>query len=184
VKEKSYYNQEIRLYEPKSNIAFGLFVAILCLGLGVLFPFLGKWQPLSIGGSLIFIGASLLTCLFCIKLLRSPTLIINAEGIHSLKPALRMEIKWEEIDAIYRINAKFSPGFAVDLSPAGLLSFFTRQGKAPPRVLDTSVPQLALGIPQSNLPVPVDHLLSQIQEQFAEQIASYHIDVDDGREES
>jgi len=40
VKEKSDYNQEIRLYEPKSNIALGLFVAILCLGLGVLSPFL------------------------------------------------------------------------------------------------------------------------------------------------
>lgn len=45
------------------------------------------------------------------------------------------------------------------------------------------MPQLALGILQSNLSIPVSQLLSLIREQFAEQIAYYHIDLDDGRGE-
>lgn len=105
--------------------------------------------------------------------------MINAEGICSLHPMLRTKIKWEEIDFIYRINRRKGAVFAVDLSPAGLISFFSRQGRGIPGYLNISEPQLALGIPETNLPLPVDQLLAQIRERFSAQLAYYHIDVDD-----
>jgi len=177
------HKQSITLYVPKSNVLVAIFIGF-CLPLGVILPFYLGWRfPILVGGLfLIILGVTSL--LLAWKMIRHPMLIINAKGIYCLHPLLRINVQWEEIASIYRINRRNGMVFAVDVSPAGLLSFFTRQGKAPPRIVDTSVPQLALGIPQSNLPVPVDQLLSQIQEQFAEQIASYHIDLDDGREES
>lgn len=147
-------------------------------------PFFLGWQFPTLLGSLFLILLGITGLILVWKMIHHPMLIINAEGIYSLHPLLRTNIQWEEIASIYRIRRRNGAVFAVDIAPAGLISFFTRQGKASPRALETATPQLALGIPQSNLPVPVDQLLSQIQEQFAEQIAYYHIDLDNGQEES
>lgn len=176
------HNQNITLYVPKSNVLVAMFIGF-CLPIGVMLPFFLGWQlPVLVGGFfLIIFGITGLILSW--KLIHYPTLSINAKGISSLHPLLRTDIQWEEIASIYRINRRNGAVFAVDLSSAGLLSFFTRRGKDSSRVLDTSVPQLALGILPSNLPLPVDQLLSLIREQFAEQIAYYHIDLDDGQKE-
>jgi hypothetical protein len=176
--------QNITLYAPKSNVLIAIFLGF-CLPLGIMLPFLLGWQFPILLSSLFLIVSGIAFLILAWKMIHRPALIINAKGIFSLHPLLRTDIQWEEIASIYRINRRRNGAvFAVDISPAGLLSFSSRQSKSPPHVLDTSMPQLALGIPQSNLPIPVDHLLSQIRAQFAEQIAYYHIDLDDGQEES
>ena len=117
------------------------------------------------------------------KMLHDPILVINAEGIYSQAPFLKAHVKWEEIDSIYRINAKNKSVLAVDASPTGLLTISSRQGGHIPKGIDITVPQMTLGIPSTNLPLPVEQLLSLIRERFSDQLGRYKIDLDDGYEE-
>jgi hypothetical protein len=173
-------DQDIIVYASRSDILTGILIGVFCLLLGIVILFLGKWQFPALGASLVFIIGSVLSWIFAWKMVHHPLFIINAEGIRSLHPMLRIDIKWEEIDAIYRINTRTAIVFAVDLSSTGLNAFFARKGKRIPWRLDTTVPQLALGIRQSNLPLPVDQLLTQIHERFSAQIEHYHIYLDGG----
>lgn len=106
-------------------------------------------------------------------MLYTPALIIGERGIRSLRP-LHIEIKWEEIDSIY----VYRDAFAVDLSPSGLVSYFARQGKRPPRGLDITELQMAFSIRGANLPIPVDQLLGWIRERFSLQLERYHIEME------
>ncbi len=173
-------HQEIVLYAPQSNRIGALLVGMILLVLGVGFLVFVGWQLPVLGASLAcFIGSALMLIL-CWNLTHTPVLIINVEGIFSLRPMLRIALKWEEIDAIYRcLRTRTSLAFAVDLSPTGLASFFARQGKRIPPQLDATAPRLALSIPQSNLSLPVEQLLAQIREKFATQLELYQIVLDD-----
>ncbi len=115
-------------------------------------------------------------------MLHDPVLIINTDGISSQHPFFRTQIKWEEIDSIYQIERKNGTVFAVNLSPTGLVSFLSRQGKGVPRRLNIAVPQLALGILDTNLPIPVDQLLAQICERFSAQLERYSINLESGQD--
>jgi hypothetical protein len=149
-------DQEIILYESRSKI-LGVALMGTCLLIGgVIIPFFAGWRLIVLGLSLFLVIAGTNFLILAWKVSHTPTLIINAEGICSLHPMLRTKIKWEEIDSIYRINARNGAVFAVDLSSAGLISFFSRQGRGIPGHLNISEPQLALGIPETNLPLPVD----------------------------
>ncbi len=182
--------QSLLLYAPKSNLLTAVLVGICVLAIGITLPFLAPfltgWQyvALVLVLGLLLIMGGVLILIHAWYIFHHPALIINTEGICRQELFLRMQIKWEEIDAIYRINASNGGVFAVDLSPAGLVTFFARHGKHMPSRMDISVPQLALGIPAVNLPLPVDQLLAQIRERFAAQLEWYHIDVDDRHEES
>ena len=172
-------DQEIILSVPRSNI-LGVALTGTCLLIGGgIIPFFAGWRLIVLGLSLFFVIAGTAFLILAWKMSHTPTLVINAEGICSLHPMLRIKIKWEEIDSIYQINTRKGAVFAVDLSSAGLISFFSRQGRGIPGLLNISEPQLALGIPETNLPLPVDQLLAQIRERFSAQLAYYHIDVDD-----
>lgn len=174
--------REVVLYAPPSDRIGALLFGMLSLVLGLAFLLLGRWQlPALVASCLFFVGGVLLLLLYR-RLAHTPVLIINAEGIFSLRPMLRMTLKWEEIDAIYcALLTRTTLAFTVDLSPAGLVSFFARHGKRPPRRLDMTIPQSALSIPQSNLPLPIAQLTAQIREQFAAQIERYHITLDEGQ---
>jgi hypothetical protein len=87
---------------------------------------------------------------------------------------------WEEMDSIYRISAKGGV-FIIDASPTGLIGTSSRSGKHIPRRIDITAPQLALGIPAANLPIPIDQLLAQIREQFSAQLERYNIYLGDER---
>ncbi len=171
--------QNIVLPVPRSNLIPGFFLGIF-LPVGFLIPFLAGWQLPALDISLFSIFAGINGLVLTWKLLHTPTLVINEEGICSLHPLARSTIKWEEVDALYSTN--HGTMFAVDLSPAGLVSFFSRQGKSIPRRLNVTVPQLALGIQAINLPIPVDQLLAQIRARFSDQLERYHIDLDDNSE--
>jgi hypothetical protein len=172
--------QEIVLSASSSDKIGAILFAILSLVLGIVFLLLGKGQlPALIASCLFFVGSAFLMLLYR-RLTHTPVLIINAEGIFSLRPMLSMTIKWEEIDAIYcSLLTRTTLALTVDLSPAGLVAFFARHGKQPPRQLDVTVPQPALSIPQSNLPLPIGQLIGQIREQFAPQVERYHINLDE-----
>ena len=111
------------------------------------------------------------------KLVHNPTLMIDSESIRSQHPFFRFQVKWEEIDAIYQIS--HGTAFALDLSPTGLLSYFSRQGERIPRRLDPTVPQQVLVIQGTNLSLPIDQLLAQIRERFAVQLEHYNIELSD-----
>lgn len=169
--------KDIILFVPRSNLLTAVLVGFISLFIGLAFPFLVGWQLLTFGVSLLFIiGGLWLGSVLAWKLLHRPVLIVNSEGICSQHPMFGTKIRWEEMDAVYRINAKNGGAFAVDISPAGLVAFLSRQSKRLPKGRDLAGPQLALGIPAANLPIPVDELLAQIRERFAEQIERYHID--------
>ncbi len=114
------------------------------------------------------------------KMFHDPILVINSEGIFSRASFL---IKWEEIASIYRLNARGRVAFGVDASPTGVLPFFFRRGVSLPRRMDVTVPQQALVISSTNLPLPVDQLLSRIRERFSAELERDKIDLDDGHEE-
>lgn len=171
--------RDIVLPVPRSNLYVVLFMGIF-LPIGVLLPFLAGWQLPVLGLSLFLSFAGIFFLVPGWKLLHTPVLVINEKGVDSLHPWFRCTIMWDEIDAIYSIGHGIA--FAVDLSPAGLVSFFARQRKSIPPRLDMTVPQLALSIQAANLPLPVDQLLAQIREYFPDQLERYHIDLDDGHE--
>lgn len=115
------------------------------------------------------------------KLINTPVLIIDNEGIRSRHPFNRWEVKWEEIDAIY--SHSHGTAFAIDLSPTGLRAYFSRQGGRIPRWLDPTMPQQVLANQGMNLSLPIDQLLAQMREKFAVQLEHYHIVLDDGNTE-
>lgn len=171
-------HQRIILYAPT-----GMFTAVLaglCLLTGCLLPFLAGWQLPVLFCSLffIFIGGAGLFIVW--KMAYDPILVITAEGVGSSSSFL---VKWEEIDALYSVHARGQTAFAVDITPAGILSFFSQRGMPTPRRMDVTVPQQALLIPAANLPLPVDQLLTLIREQFSAELERYHIELDDGQGE-
>lgn len=174
--------REIVLYAPLLDRVGAIIFAILSLVLGVAVLLLGRWQlPALVASCLFFVGSAFLISL-CWRLTHTPILIVNAEGIFSLRPMLRMTLRWEDIDTIYCSLLSGTPlAFTVDLSPTGLVSFFARQGKQPPRYLDVTIRQPAISIPQSNLPLPIGQLIARISEQFSAQITRYHITLDNGQ---
>mgnify|MGYP001288034498 CR=1 FL=1 len=170
--------QRIDVYVPRSNTLTFILVGVMCLSIG--------------GGALVFadhqVAAYVLGVFFFVggfwflsfpwKLIHTPTLIIDSEGIRSHHPFARWEVKWDEIDAIYSLS--HGTAFAIDLSPTGLLSYFSRQGGRIPRWLDLTVPQQVSVTPGVNLAIPIDQLLAQIREKFGVQLEHYHIVLDDG----
>lgn len=179
-KEKTMEDSEkkdIILFVPRSNLLTAVLVGFISFFIGLAFPFLAGWQLLTFGVSLLFIiGGLWLGSVLAWKLLHRPVLIVNSEGICSQHPMFSINILWEEIDSIYRINTRRGGVFAVDISPAGYVALMARQSKRLPKGRDLAGSQLALGIPAANLPILVDELLAQIRERFAEQIERYHID--------
>jgi hypothetical protein len=179
-------SQDIILYVPKSNVLAAVLMGICLPPIGIIIPFLAGWQFLALLLSLFLIIVGVwLGPVFAWKMIHNPILIINAEGIGYLNPSSRKptQFRWEEIDSIYHIDKRNGAVFAVDLSPVGLISFFSRQGGRIPRRIDITAPQLALGIPDTNLPLPVDQLLAQVRERFSVQLERYNIDLDYDREE-
>jgi hypothetical protein len=173
-------SQDIILYVPKSNV-FTVVFAGLCLPLGFILPFLVGWQlPVLLCSLFLLIIGGGLGPFIVWKMLHDPILVINSEGIFSRASFL---VKWEEIDSIYSLNARSRVAFAVDASPTGMLTFFSRRGVRIPRWMDVTVPQQALVISSTNLPLPVDQLLSLIGERFSVQVEHYKIDLDDGQGE-
>ena len=171
--------QDIILYVPRSNLVTAVLFGLMCLLIGFTTPFLAGWNLPALLFSLLFItGGIWFGPVHAWKLLHQPVFIVNAEGIHSQYPTLSIAIKWDEIDAIYRLSRRNRSAFGVDMSPAGLVAFFARQGKPIPRGMDITRPQEALLILSTNLPIPVDELLAQIRERFAAQLERYHIDID------
>lgn len=170
-------SQDIILYVPKSNVFTAVLMG-LCLILGFILPFLVGWQLPVLLYSLFFIiiGGGLGPFIVW-KMFHDPILVINSEGIFSRASFL---VKWEEIDSIYSLHARRRSAFAVDVSPTGVLTFFPRRGMHIPRRMDVTVPQQALVIFSTNLPLPVDQLLTLIRERFAAQLERYNIVVDDG----
>jgi hypothetical protein len=176
-------NQEMKVYAPRSNVFGGILMGIMGLSLGIICLLLADGHLIAFLLSFLFIlGGIWLGPFFVWKLLRNPILIINNEGIREQHPFSHAQIKWNEIDSIYGIN--YDTAFAIDLSPTGLRSYFSRQGRRIPRRWDTTVPQQVLIIQAINLPLPIDQLLAQIREHFSLQLEHYHIDLDDKYEES
>src|SRR5579859_3522179 len=151
--------QDIVLPIPRSNLLTAFLMGI-CLPIGLAIPFVARWQLPALVIGLFFILAGVFGLVLAWKMLHTPVLIINKEGIFYLHPLLHSTIKWDEIDAIYCAKARNRAIFAVDLSPDGLVSFFARQGRSLPRHLNNTEPQLALSIPATNLPIPVSQLLT------------------------
>ena len=173
-------SQDIILYVPKSNIFTAALVGLF-LPLGCILPFLVGWQLPVLAFSVFFIFAGGGLGPFVLwKMVHDPILIINSEGILSRTPFL---IKWEEIDSIYSLHGRGKVAFAIDASSSGLISFFSRRGTRIPRQMDVTVPQQALVISSTNLPLPVDQLLTLIHERFSTQLEQYHIVLDDGHTE-
>src|SRR5260370_6369577 len=182
--------QSMMLYAPWSHRLVAVLVGICAFVLGITFPLLTP----SLAGWRYFALALVLGFLFIITgvwalnqawyFSHHPTLLISAEGICRQEPFNHIQIKWEEIDSIYRINAGKGGVFAVDLSPAGLITVFARRGERIPQRMNISEPQMAFGLPAVNLPLPVDEVLAQIRERFAAQLERYQIDVNDRRGES
>lgn len=174
-------SQDIILYVPKSNVFTAILMG-LCLLLGLILPFLVGWQLPVVLCSIFFIliGGGLGPFVIW-KMFHDPILSITSEGIFSRASFL---VKWEEIDSIYSLHARSKTAFAVDVSPTGMLPFFSRRGVPIPRKIDATVPQQALVISSTNLPLPVDQLLLLIRERFAVQLDRHKIVLDDGHEGS
>lgn len=165
--------KNIILFAPKSNLATIIGTGLFGVFVGLTLLYFAKEQPLMLGSSiLIIIGNVWLGSYSTWKLVRKPILVIDGEGILSQSQLLR----WEEIDAIYRINTKKGGVFAVDISPAGLVAIIARQSKRLPGSKNLEGPQIALGITAASLPISVNELLAQVRERFADQIERYHID--------
>jgi hypothetical protein len=164
--------KNIILFAPKSNIATAIGTGLIGVLAGLALLYFARGQLLMLGFSiLIIIGGLWLGSYFTWKLIRKPVLIIDAEGILSQSQLLR----WEEMDAIYRINTRKGGVFAVDISPAGLVTLTARQSKRLPGSRNLEGPQLALGVTAASLPIPVNELLALVRERFSEQIERYHI---------
>ncbi len=182
--------QSMLLYAPWSNRLTAVLMGICWFVLGITLPFLtpslAGWRyfALALVLGLLLIIAGVLALNQAWYFSHHPTLLISAEGICRQEPFNHIQMKWEEIDSIYRINARRGEVFAVDLSPAGLVTVFARHGKRIPQRMNISEPQMAFGLPSVNLPLPVDEVLAQIRERFAAQLERYQIDMDDGRGES
>lgn len=182
--------QSMLLYAPWSNrltaVLIGICAFVLGITLPLLTPSLAGWRyfALALVLGFLFILAGVWALNQAWYFFHHPILLISAEGLCMQEPFNHIQIKWEEIDSIYRINARRGGAFAVDLSPAGLITVFARHGKRIPQRMNISEPQMAFGLPSVNLPLPVDEVLAQIRERFAAQLERYQIDVNDGREES
>ena len=165
-------SQDIILYGPRLSPYLAI-LTVLSLSLGLALPILARWQVTALLCSLFLIVAGLwFGPVTTWKRIHYPVLMINAQGIRSQSQLLR----WEEIDAIYRIDTRRGGVFAVDISPAGYVAFLARQSKRLPKSRNLTGLQLALGIPVARLPIPVDELLAQIRERFADQLERYHIE--------
>ncbi|HEU5376791.1 MAG TPA: hypothetical protein VFV38_15250 [Ktedonobacteraceae bacterium] len=176
-------NQSIILYAPRSNIIGGALIGIICLSIGVALPFLaGRQPPIFLLSPFFVLGGIWFVLIFLWKLLRNPILSIDSQGISSRHPFSRTQIKWEEIDSIYQINN--GAAFAVDLSPVGFVSFFSRRDGRIPQHLDLTTPHQAFVVQGINLSLPVDQLLAQIRERFSDQLERYNIYLNDGHEEN
>ena len=172
-------SQDIILYVPKSNIFTAALVGLF-LPLGCILPFFGGWQLPILLCSLFFIIIGGFGPFMIWKMFHDPILVVNSEGIFSRASFL---IKWEEIDSIYSLHGRGRVAFAINASSSGLISFFSRRGTRIPRQMDVTVPQQALVISSTNLPLPVDQLLTLIRERFSTQLEQYHIMLDDGHTE-
>lgn len=172
-------DQSIRVYAPRSNILVFPFMGVVFLSTAAVALVFADHQAAAYVLSVCFtVGGCWVLSLPWWKLIYTPTLMINSEGIHSYHPFNRWEVKWEEIAAIY--SHSHGTAFAIDLSPAGLRPYFSRQGGRIPRRLDPTVPQQVLVNQGTNLSLPVDQLLAQMREKFAVQLEHYHIELDDG----
>jgi len=172
-------SQDIILYVPKSNVFTAALMGI-CLLTGLALPFFVGWQFPVLLCSLVFIILGGPGPFLIWRTVHDPILVINAEGIFSRASFF---VKWEEVDSIYNLHARNRTAFAVDVSPSGVLAFFARRGMRIPGRMDVTVPQQALVIDSTNLPLPVDQLLSLIRERFSAQLERYKIDLDDGQVE-
>jgi hypothetical protein len=169
--------QDIILYVPRSNQLTSILVGLICLIVGLSIPFLAGWQLFALLFSLLLIiGGIWLSPVLAWKLLHHPVLLINEEGVSSQHPMFSITLKWDEISATYWVNKRGKFMFTVDISPAGLLSFASRQRRRINKGIDIIVPQQALSISSTNLSIPVDEVLTQICERFVDQIDRYHID--------
>ena len=57
---------------------------------------------------------------------------------------------------------------------------FSRRGLPIPGRMDVTLPQQALVISSTHLPLPVNQILTLIRERFSPQLERYNIDLDDG----
>lgn len=175
-------NQEMRVYAPQSRVFWSILIGIMCLSLGITFFFLAQGQfPAFLASFLFILGGLWSGLFFAWKLICDPSLIIDSEGIRCQHPFSRFQVKWDEIDAIYRIS--YGTAFAIDLSPTGILSYFARRGWRIPRWLDPTVPQQVIVVQGNQLSLPIDQLLVQISERFFAQLELYHIDMEGYHEE-
>lgn len=175
-------NQNILVYVPRSNVFAAILIGSICLFMGIVSLVLADKQIYAfVFGVLFILGGLWLGSFVTWQMVHRPTLIIDSEGIRSQHSLSRFEVKWSEIDAIYQIN--YGTAFAIDLSPMGLLSYFSRQGSRIPRHLDPTIPQQAVVVQGVNLALPIDQLLAQIRERFSDQLARYNIDLDDEEKE-
>ena len=174
-------DQEIIFSVPKSNLLFSAFMGIF-LPIGLALPFFAGWQWLTLVLSFLFIITGIWAGLVEIwKMLHRPALVINTEGIYSPVLSQKARIQWEEMASIYSFTQRNKVVFAVDASPAGLIALSSRKGWNIPRGMDITMPQEALSIPSTNLPLPVDQILVLIRERFSAELEQYHIVLDDGR---
>lgn len=172
-------DQSIRVYAPRSNILVFPFMGILCLSIaGVALVFADHQAAAYVSSVCFAAGGCWFLALPWWKLIHTPTLVIDSEGIRMYHPFSRWEVKWDEIDAIYSLT--HGTAFAIDLSPTGLRSSFARQGRRIPRWLDLTRPQQVCVTQGVNLALSIDQLLAQIREKCAVQLEHYHIVLDDG----
>lgn len=175
-------SQDLVLYAPRGNVVGVMILGCFCLSFGIIIHFLSGRPPfLGLLASIFFIIVGIFFGTYAWQMVRKPMLTISAEGICSSSPfSSPVQLKWDEIDAIYCLSG--GPIFAVDLSPTGLVSYFSRQSKRIPRYLDITVPNQALDIREFNLPLPMKQLFAQIREHFSVQLERYDIYLGDGDE--
>jgi hypothetical protein len=171
--------QRIFVYAPRSTIFVFPFMGALCFSIaGVAFVFANHQVAAYVSSVCFTVGGFWFLSLPWWKLIHTPALVIDREGIRTFHPFNRWEIKWDEIAVIYSLT--HGTTFAIDLSPTGLRSYFSRQGGRIPRWLDLTVPQQVCVTQGTNLALPIDQLLTQIREKFAVQLEHYQIELDDG----
>jgi hypothetical protein len=170
--------QELILYTSRAGLGAFVFLSAALLTFGCIAIFHTQWSIAAfllitfMFGMSVFVGPVMIW-----KVLRTPLLIIDDEGIASPRLLKNEKIKWEEINAIY---GRIGGSLLIDASPSGLVAFLTRRNKGRlviPRAMDITIPQTVLVISQSLLPIPLDRLLEQIRTRFQDQLERSNIEL-------
>ncbi len=144
--------REIGLYMPKKPlllvVVFGSLLALLG-GLLVLTSS-GMWAQLFSGS--LSLGLAVIVFCYFVWLRRNPVFLASTEGIRTRYLALHVRVAWEEIAAIIS-------------SPGGLL-IRKHPGTSEPR---------EVFVLQGSLPISVEQLILQLQQQFRHQLMHYGI---------